>query len=86
MLFTILLAPITWILRLIFGAFPTLAVPSNVVSALSSAGHSLWALNSFIPLNTFATVVGIYISVEVAILVFKFLQFIIRYIPFIGGR
>ena len=84
MLFTFLFTPITYVLSLIFGAFPVLAIPANVTTSLSSAVASLYSLTSFIPVNTLATVVSIYIGIEIAILYFKFMQFVIGYIPFIG--
>lgn len=66
--------------------FPTTAVSVGVASAISSAISALWALNSFIPVPTLGIVVGVLISVEISIFVFKLIRFLLSHIPFIGGK
>ena len=84
MIFTFLLTPIVFLLSLIFGALPVIAIPFSITTALSQATSSLFSLSAFIPVNTLGTVLGIYILIEIAILYFKFIQFVFGFIPFIG--
>jgi len=84
MIFTFLLTPIAFLLSLLFGAFPVLAIPTNITTSLATAASSLYSLTAFIAVNTLGNVAGIYVLVEISILYFKFIQFVIGYIPFIG--
>lgn len=69
---------------MVFSALPQATIADSVFTSLTTAGHSLYSLNAFIPVNTFGYVVGIYIGVEIAIMMFKFLRFMVGFIPFIG--
>lgn len=85
MLFAIFIYPVTFILQLLFGLFPIITVPANVVASLQSAGSSLQALNSFLPVDTFALIVGIYLGVEVAIKFLQLFRWLFGHIPIIGA-
>ena len=85
MIFSLILSPIIFILNGIFSLFPVVTVPSGIAIALSYATGSLYSLNSFIPITTFATVVGLYIGLEILIMFYKFLNWAIGKIPFING-
>lgn len=65
---------------------PIGSISSTLSSALTSAGADLYSLNAFIPVSTFAIVVGILLSTEIYILIFKTARWLASYIPWFGGR
>lgn len=82
MIFSLILIPLTFIINILFSVLPIIAFPQPVYDALNYATTSLYTLNSFIPLDTFGTVLKAYLTIELAILAFKFINYLVGKIPF----
>lgn len=65
-------------------ALPDVSLPSNVLSAISSAGAYLSSFNLIFPVSTFLTILGVVISIEAAIVIYKIAMWIIKKIPTIS--
>jgi hypothetical protein len=74
------------VLALVSSLFPVIPISSGISSAVSASISALWSLNSFIPVPTLALVVGLLVSIEIGILVFKFFRWFMSHIPFVGGK
>jgi len=59
-------------------------IPADWVAAVYSAWGYVNAFSFIVPVQTLLTCVGIAVSVEIAVLGFKFFHWIITKIPFIG--
>jgi hypothetical protein len=68
-------------LTLPFRLLPDVVLPDAINSAIASTNGSLSGLNSILPIDTLLLVLGAMIVLEIAILSFKGLNWIIRKIP-----
>lgn len=59
--------------------------PPGVLNAFSSIQSYLWWLNSFVPINTFLSILVIVISVELLIGTSKLIRWIVSYLPLFKG-
>jgi len=82
-IFTIAYSIISWFISW----FPlSSGFPSSVYTAVSSLGGYTGILQPLVPFSTLAQCVALIITVELLILSFKSLKWIISHIPFLGGR
>jgi uncharacterized membrane protein SirB2 len=68
-------------LTLPFRLLPDVVLPAGVASAIASTNASLSGLNTIVPIDTLLLVLGAMIILEVAILAFRGLNWVIRKIP-----
>ena len=77
----------SYILQLIVSILPTsTGFPPDVASAFATMGGYVQMLDTLLPISTLATVLGIIVSVDVAIFGFKTFKWLISHIPAVGGR
>lgn len=75
------------ILSLIVAILPTsTGFPAELSSAFVTMGGYVQILDTILPVSTLATVLGILISVDLAIFGFKTFKWLISHLPFVGGR
>ncbi len=60
---------------------PDVSLPGEVNSAISTAGGYLGTLNQIFPVNTLLTIFGLFLAIEVFILTYKLIMWVIRKIP-----
>lgn len=76
-----ILSKLLFVLTLPFRILPDVVLPDGVNSAIASASGSLAGLNSIVPIDTLIIVLKAMIVLEIAILAFKGLNWLIRKIP-----
>jgi len=75
------------LLSFIISIFPSgSGFPASVHTSASILGTYLQMINAFLPIDTLATVVGLYIVFELILFAFRSFKWFISHIPFIGGR
>jgi len=73
------------LLNAVIGLLPAGSpVPTEWISAVYSAWGYVNAFSFIVPVSTLLVCVGIAISIEMAVLSFKFFHWIVTKIPFIG--
>jgi hypothetical protein len=65
-------------------SLPDVSLPSNIASAISSAGGYLASFDLIFPVSTFLTIFGLILTIEAAILVYKIVMWLIKKIPTIS--
>jgi hypothetical protein len=60
---------------------PDVVLPSGFTSAMTTASGYYTSLNSILPLDTMITLLGIYITIEVAYLSYKLIMWLIKRFP-----
>jgi len=60
--------------------------PAGVMQASQSIGAHVGMLNPIIPIGTLATILGIILTVESTIFLFKTGKWLVSFLPFIGGK
>jgi len=76
-----------YILSFITAILPTsTGFPSEIQTAFNTMAGYVQILDTLLPLATLATVLGVLVSVDVAIFGFKTFKWLISHIPFVGGR
>ena len=74
-------------LHYIITLFPSgTGFPSEVHTAVSTLGGYLHILDPLVPITTLLSCVSLIFGVEIAILGFKTVKWLISHIPFVGGR
>lgn len=68
---------LTYPLRL----FPDVSLPVGVANSIQMANTYIASVDFVLPVSTFLTIFGIFISVEVFILTYKAMNWLIRKIP-----
>jgi len=71
------IALITSPLRLL----PDASLPANVNSAIASIGGYLTPLQIFVPIGTILTILGLIVSIEAGILLWKGFNWLLRRLP-----
>ena len=85
---------IDFILYLLYGVVYTLTYPlralsdvslsSNFTSSIETANNYIAGLNFILPLPTLITIIGLFLGIEVFILAYKLINWLIRKIPSIN--
>jgi len=87
MIITAFLNILDGFLNLLVFVFPAgSGFPQAVHDAASQVGGYVGILDPIFPIDTLYTILGLVIIIEVAILGFKSLKWLLSFIPFIGGR
>jgi len=87
MIFSGFIFVVVFLLSTIIGLLPTsTGFPTDVTSAFTTFAGYVQILDTLLPIDTLATVLGIIISVDIAIFTFKTLKWLISHLPVIGGR
>jgi len=74
-----------YLLNLIIQVFPLSAgFPVEVAAAFQYVGSYFQMLDPIVPVETFGTVVGILVSVELVILTYRIVEYIYSKVPIIG--
>lgn len=72
---------ILWVLISPIRLLGDVSVNSSVAAAISTASGFLASINTFLPATTLLTILGIFLGVEVSILIYKLIMWVIRRIP-----
>jgi hypothetical protein len=76
-----------FVLNLVSGILPTgTGFPIEVQQAITTFGGYVQILDTILPIQTLAIVLGIIIATDLAIFGFKTLKWVVSHIPFVGGR
>lgn len=59
-------------------ALQNATLPAELTSSITSIGRSLRDLNGMFPVTTLFTIIGLFITIELAILLFKIVKLIIK--------
>jgi len=80
---TILYGTITAILSPL-RLLPDASLPEGVANSIAEANTHLAAVDSFVPVNTIITILGVFIGIEAGIFLYKTVMWIIKKIPTIN--
>jgi len=81
------LSIVNFFLNLIVGLFPSgTGFPSQVHTASQTVGGYVGIFDPIFPLDTLYQIIILVIIIEIAILGFKSIKWLVSYIPFVGGR
>jgi len=61
-------------------------LPSAIHTAATTLGSYLALIDSILPVDTLATILGLYIIFELTLFAFKTFKWLFGYIPFVGGK
>jgi len=87
MITTAFLAIVNYFFQLIVNVFPVgNGFPSQVHTASQQIGGYVGILDPIFPIDTLYQIIILVIVIEIAILGFKSLKWVISHIPFVGGR
>jgi len=87
MIFTSFVYLAAYVLGFIVDILPSsTGFPSDVQTAFNTMGGYVQLLDTLLPIGTLAIVLGILVSVDVAIFGFKTFKWLVSYIPFVGGK
>jgi len=87
MIFTAFVYLASYALSLLASILPfSTGFPPEVSTAVSTLSGYLGTLNVLLPIPTMAIVLGLFVSVEVAIFGFKTFKWIISHLPWVGGK
>jgi len=87
MIFTGFIYVVVFLLGIIIDLLPTsTGFPADVTTAFATFAGYVQILDVMLPIATLGTVLGILISVDIAIFSFKTLKWLISHLPVIGGR
>lgn len=70
-----------FVITAIFRATPIVSLPSNITSAVSTAGGYIAGINTFVPIGTITAIFGIFLAYEFAYFTMKLINWVIRKIP-----
>lgn len=76
-----ILSKIIYTLTLPFRILPDVVLPSGISEAITTSSGSLAGINSIVPIDVLLDVFGAVIILEIGILAFKGLNWVIRKIP-----
>lgn len=79
-----LLYAVIWIITAPLRAFSDVVLDPNIASAITTASSYIGGLSAVVPVGTMLAVFGIFLAVEVGILFFKGINWLIRKIPTIN--
>jgi hypothetical protein len=65
-------------------SLPDVVLPSNLSIAISTANNYLSSLDSFIPVGAVITILSTIVAIEVLILTYKLIMWVIKKIPTIN--
>lgn len=57
---------------------------SNISSAITSASNYIKNVDAIVPISTVVAIIGVYLSIELAIFVYKLIMWLIKKIPTIN--
>lgn len=87
MIVTAFLNILTYFLELIVLVFPEgEGFPDVVHTSAQQVGGYVGILDPIFPIDTLYTIITLVIVIEIAILGFKSLKWLLSHIPFVGGR
>jgi len=87
MITTAFLAIVNYFFQLIVSVFPAgNGFPAQVHTASQQIGGYVGILDPIFPIDTLYQIIILVIVIEIAILGFKSLKWVISHIPFVGGR
>jgi len=76
-----------FILTSVISVFPvSTGFPTEVTTSISTLAGYVALINVLLPVPTLATIIGLLVSVEIAVFGFKTFKWLISHIPFVGGR
>jgi len=87
MITTILLYIIFGLIKVLlipFTLLPNASLPVDFSNAIVSASNYISAFNDFIPVNTILIILGLVLTIELFINIFKLINWTIKKIPTIG--
>lgn len=77
----------TYIMTLFVSLFPDSTGFSNTVhSAATTLGAGVGVLNPLVPIDQLVAILGLIITIEIAIFGFKTFKWVISHIPWVGGK
>jgi hypothetical protein len=65
-------------------ALPNVSLPANITSAITSANQYLASFNFIFPVSTFFAIFGLVLGIELAIIIYKIVMWVIKKIPTIS--
>lgn len=68
----------------VFRLTPVVTLPTNITSAVTTASGYISGINDFFPVSTIVTILGIFLSYELAYFTMKLVNWVIRKIPTIS--
>jgi len=87
MITTAFLSIVAYFFELIISVFPQgTGFPAQVHTASQQIGGYVGILDPIFPIDTLYQIIILVIVIEIAILGFKSLKWVISHIPFVGGR
>lgn len=76
-----------FILDFIISLFPiSTGFPTDVTNSVNYLGGIVGIFSPLVPLGTLATVLTLYVSIDLIIFSFKTFKWLFSFIPFIGGK
>ena len=84
MIITVILSvlfSLLWPLVQLIALLPDVSLTSSVSTSIASASNYLSALNSFIPITTLLSMLGVFVLYETGYFTFKLIYWIIKRIP-----
>lgn len=70
-----------WLITLPLRLFANVSVESGLGGAIASASSYLANLDFIVPVDTFLTIIGITLTIEGGVIVYKIIMWIVRRIP-----
>lgn len=65
-------------------ALPNVSLPADISDAITQASNSLALVNVVVPVSTILAIIGLFFVIEIGILIFKIINYVIRKIPTIS--
>lgn len=82
-----LLGVATFIIGLVIAIFPnSTGVPTEITDAVETFGGYITIIDAIVPMDTLGYIVGLVISFELLVFSFRGLRYIVKHIPFVGGK
>jgi len=67
----------------VFLALPDVAITGSFGAAVQTASGYLTSINLFFPVDTFITILQLVITIEIAVLTYRILMWVLKKLPFI---
>jgi hypothetical protein len=70
-----------WLLTSPLRLLPNASIPANITAAVGSANTYLSAIDFIFPIDIFITIFGMLVSVEISLMLYKVIMWVIKKIP-----
>jgi len=72
---------LAWAVYMILSLIPVVSFPAELSTAMQNISAYIGAVDNFIPVSTVLIILGLFLTIESAVLIFKVIQWIIKKIP-----